>query len=234
MTAAAVDKRLLAVERLLAGGKVAGVVGVVDLVLDIDFDSAERIDHCGKTVEVDFRIMADGNAGKAFHRFNGARRAAERIGGVDLLRAMRADSDLRVARDGDKGYFLVFRVDARKDHGVGAVSTAVFVGGFALFALVDADKQHVERVGRGIGYGKRVQQVFVHAVVQGVVDVAHVRPCRTGAGKQQDEQHGKRGDKDTLALALLAGALVGQKLAVVRAGNAAAVRDVGSRTRRAC
>ena len=62
MTAAAQNKGLLAVERLLARIDMATSHIVVDFHGDVHFDAAQSVNHGLEAVEVDFRIMVDGNA----------------------------------------------------------------------------------------------------------------------------------------------------------------------------
>ena len=100
MTAAAIDKRLLSVQSLLTSREISHVIRVVNLILNVNVDTAKRINHRRKTIKVDFRVMADRDTRQVFNSFDGARRPTKCISRVDLLSAVRPKLNLRVTRDG--------------------------------------------------------------------------------------------------------------------------------------
>lgn len=97
MARAAQDKRLVAVERLQAGIKMATGVFVIDGHGDVNLDAAKRVDDFAEAVEVDFRVMRDVHARQLGNRLHGQRRAAEHVRGVQLVHAVFAHVNHGVA-----------------------------------------------------------------------------------------------------------------------------------------
>ena len=97
-------------------------MGVVDVHGNVNLDATKRIHNLFECVEVDFRIVGNGNTGKLGNNLDGARRTIEGVCGVDFLRTVRAHVGLKVSSDRDHGDGFVLRVDTCEDHRVGAVA----------------------------------------------------------------------------------------------------------------
>ena len=134
----------------VASVDVAHVLGVVDLVGNVDLHATEGVGHSYEGVDVDLGVVRHGNLGEVGDLLDDSRGTAAGIVGVDLAVDLGA---VGVAVDGHERHNLLARVDAGQNDGVGTVvgrvgSVLVLVIQ-TLFHGVDAQKQHVE--GRGVG-----------------------------------------------------------------------------------
>ena len=231
MARTAQDERLVAIEGLQAGVEMTARVLVVDLHRDVDFHTAERVDRFLEAVEVDFRIMRDGNACELRNDLNRVCRAADRVRRVELLLAVRAHVDERIAMERHHSDLLVLRVDAREDHAVGAELIARVLGRLrALLRAVGAHEQHVERVASVLRVDERIAKIVVYALVEVGVDGVDIGE----RGADSSEHHHQKGDahrKHDL-LALLALSLLGvfrlrhaTRVGILRRGEVFAVTE---------
>ena len=99
-------QRLLAVDVRLAGRQAQRVAAVLEAAVDLRDDAAaavrdaaHRVDERREVLEADDHHVVDVDAGVLLDRLHGQRRAADRVGGVDLLAPGAGDVDDRVARD---------------------------------------------------------------------------------------------------------------------------------------
>ena len=152
--------------------------------------------------------MRDGNARELRNDLDRVGRAADRVRRIELLLAVRAHVDERIAVERHHGDLLALRVDAREDHAVGAELIARVLGRLrALFRAVGAHKQHVERVAGVLRVDECIAKIVVDALVEVGVDSVDVGEC----GANSSEHHHQKGDahcKHDL-LAFLALALLG-------------------------
>ena len=134
----------------VASVDVAHVLGVVDLVGNVDFHTTEGVSHSDECVDVDLGIVRHGNLGEVGDLLDDSRGTAAGIVGVDLAVDLGA---VGVAVDGHERHNLLARVDAGQDDGVGTVvgrvGSVLILIIQTLFHGVDTQKQHVE--GRGVG-----------------------------------------------------------------------------------
>ena len=78
MARAAELERLIAVQGLLASLDVrAGVLRVIDVDRDVDLDAADGVDDGDELVEVNLRIVGDGNARELGDGLDGVGRAGD-------------------------------------------------------------------------------------------------------------------------------------------------------------
>ena len=133
MAAAAQNKRLVAIDCLFAGRETATRFGIVDIDGHIHIDSAKRIDDRFEAIKVDFGIMRNRHARKFRNRFHRKRRAAKRIGGIDLIYAVAVDINQRIALNGNERHLLLLRIDAREHHRVTAIRIAKFTARITVF-----------------------------------------------------------------------------------------------------
>ena len=180
------DERLVAIESLQAGVEMTARILVVDLHRDVDFHAAERVDRFLEAVEVDFRIMRDGNARELRNNLDRVGRATDRVRRIELLLAVRTHVDERIAVKRHHGDLLVLRVDAREDHAVGAELIARVLGRLrTLLRAVGAHEQHVERVAGVLRVDERIAKIVVDALVEVGVDGVDVSEC----GADSSEYH---------------------------------------------
>ena len=181
---------------------------IVDFHRDVNFHTAERVDRFLEAVEVDFCIMRDGNARELRNNLDCVGRAANRVRRIELLLAVRAHVDERIAVERHHGDLLVLWIDAREDHTVGAELIARVLGRLrALFRAVGAHEQHVERVASVLRVDECIAKIVVDALIEVGVDSVDVGEC----GADSSEHHHQKGDahcKHDL-LAFLALALLG-------------------------
>ena len=95
-----------------------------------DVDAADGVDEPDEAEEVDLEVVVDADPGAALDRGHGQRRAAEGVGGVELvaplrdvgavLGLVRRDGDVGVAREADHPHRAVLRRDVHQQHGVRA------------------------------------------------------------------------------------------------------------------
>ena len=191
MARAAEKGRLLAVELYLACGQVQlCVLRVLHGDAEVYGHAAHGVHDLLHAVHVDLGVVGYLDARKLLHRLYGERRPAERVRGVDLLRAVLAHVDPEVARDRYERGLLLLRVDADQHDGVGAVrplARAVLASLRAGFVLVHAKQQHVERLARLL-LGKRAQKRAVDVLAQAGVDVAQVGRAKAGC-RHNDRKH---------------------------------------------
>ena len=196
----------------------AGLV-VVDLHGHVHFHAAQGIDDILEAVEVDLGVVGDGHAGHLGDRLDGERRAADGVGGVQLLQAVALDLDLSVAVHRHHGDLLVLWIDPGEDHGVGAERVAGVLGRLlAVGRFVRAHEQHVE--GAAVVLGRRLQgfhdlggDVLVHLLL----DTGDVGPSGPGGAEHAHEHEGQHAQQN--AAAFLAATVLG----VVVAGGSAGI-----------
>ena len=228
---AAQDKRLVAVERLLARVHVTAGALVVDLHGHVHLDAAERVHHVLEAVEVDLGVMGDGHAGHLRDGLNSAGRTTEGVGRIQLLHAVTLNFRLRIAVERHHGDLLVLRVNAGKDHRVGAERIASIFAFLALLRLIGAHKQHVERA--SVVVSRLLESLLnlrSNILAEVGLDLVDVGKGHTNAAQSQHEHGGQRAERD--ALALLAATILGVIAARRRARIGIALRKHGHDIRR--
>src|SRR5204862_868158 len=96
-----------------------GVRVVEVAAVDVHVDAAERVHGLREAVEVDVDDVVDLQSRvELADRAHGQARAAERVGGVELVGAVAGDVDLQVARQRQQGGGALRRVEAHQDHRV--------------------------------------------------------------------------------------------------------------------
>ena len=106
--------------------------------------------------------------------------------------------DLRIARDGDERDLFGLRVNTRKDDGVGTI-------GSVSRTAIGSQQQHVERIARDIGIGKRRKQSAGNdlAVIELGNNLAKPQTaCRNACDKHAHERKQNRAADALSALAL--------------------------------
>ncbi len=190
MAAAAQNERLVAIDSLFPGSKVAASLVVVNFDRHIDVNAAQSVDHRFEPIEIDFGIMRDGNARKFGNGFHGKRRSAIRIRRIDLIDAIALDIDKRVALDRDERHFFLLRVDTREHHGIASVRIAELPARIAVVRFVGSHEQHVE------GFGKRlvfelVEHFAIDIARKLAVEVIDVCESGTTANDKHRENRGR-------------------------------------------
>ena len=124
------------------------ILVVADRIRDIERHAADGIDDLDETVEVDLGEVIDVDPEIGLDRPHHESRTtarhvgvgiAERVRGIDLVRAEAGDDDLQVARDREHPRRLRDRVDIDQDDGIGA--------GVVVLALVDAEQEKRQAAG---------------------------------------------------------------------------------------
>jgi len=199
-------ERLRAIERLRACFERFTCKRVIDGHGHIDLNAPKRIDHVFKAIEIDLSIVMDRHTRQLGNRLDRKRRTAECISCVDLLLTIARQFDHCVTIDRNHGYLGVARIDARKNHGVSTISTAVNIALFALFRFINADQKHVERFTGRIGCGERSEQIIIEAVLQIAVDIGNEGKRNANACKydHQEDRSNRHADLAFMMLLLLA------------------------------
>jgi len=174
----------------LADGDV--VVQVQVAPIDLNVHAAEIVDERLEALEVDVDDVIDLDPQHLLDRLDRQLRAAERVGGVDLLGARRAmggmDRHLQVAGDREHRRVGLGGVEADQEHGV-RVSRG---GGVdrARRTFVRPDQQDRLRTA-GIGGGELVAEVQLRAQLEGVGERLHLEQDAGGHGRGggRDHQH---------------------------------------------
>ena len=152
--AAREHQRLVAVEVLLAFldndarplGMSRGTVcvGIIDALGHFDVHAADCVDQFLQLAEVHFRVVRYLDAQQLIRFADGSGSAAVSVSGVELVRPVAVDIDLRIAGDGYHRGLVLCRIDAHHDVRVGTMHV---LG--AVLGLVGADEDHVEGLGEG-------------------------------------------------------------------------------------
>ena len=125
-------ERLLAVDLLLAALQAQRVAAVLEAAVDLGDDAAaavgdaaERVDQLREVLEVDLDEVVDLDAEVLLDGADRQRRAADGVGGVDLVLAVAGDRDDGVARDRERR--VVAAADAQQQDRVRARALADLV-----------------------------------------------------------------------------------------------------------
>ena len=196
MPVAHVLERVQAVELLIARLDVdrrvvaRRSVRVVVAPVDVDVDAVERVHRLAEEVEVDRHVVVDLDAEQLAHGLDRKRRAAVRVGVVDLAPAIAGDVDVEVARERQQREHLRLRVDPDQHQRVrvpARVARAV--------ALVVAEYQRDGRLRRRIDHllellvgGLEVRVVRRRDALEPVPDVVGDRSADRDTAHQHDRE----------------------------------------------
>ena len=146
-------KGLLAVDVGLALLQAQRVATVLEAAVDLGDDAAalvgdaaHGVDQLREVVEVDLDQVVDLDAEVLLDRLDGERRAAERVGGVDLVGAVAGDVDDRVARDREPR--VLAAADAHQQDRVRAAAVGRRAGLLGVLGP-RVGAEHEDRVGAG-------------------------------------------------------------------------------------
>ncbi len=189
-------ERLRAVQALVAGidvdRRVARDGGVVVVAaVDHEVRAAELVDDLLEAVEVDVDEVVDGHAQQALGDLEREPGAAERVGGVDLVRTVAGDRDQQVARHREHGDAARLGVEPHEQHRVGARAQV----GLSRAAIA-AQHQDGERLA-GLCRGElRPGGLDLLRVVAGDLRGRALQPADQGASRDRDKAH--HGDHEDL------------------------------------
>ena len=201
----------------LAAAGAAGDVGA-ELVREVDFDPADRVDQVFEAGEVDDRDVVDLDVEELFDRLDLQGGAAEGVGGVDFLRRLAGDLGVAVAGDREFAEDAAAGPDQHQRVGAELALFAAVVGGVAVGLLFEAllrrRRPRLLGVGRaGVGaededrLGARQQQ---RVAVQGVLRFAgKLERLQLGGdreGQEAEQDPSQSGDADPFEDALETGA----------------------------
>ncbi len=121
------------------------VRGVVRLLRDLHLHAADRLAHRHETGEIEGGEMVDAHSRELLHGGDQQLGAAIRVRGIDLVRAVARDRDIRVAWNPDKVDLLSISGQVHQHDRVGAVGALLARTG------VGTDEQPVQGLADGLG-----------------------------------------------------------------------------------
>src|SRR5215218_26124 len=211
---ARVLERLVAAHLLVAGrdvdvGELGGVVVVA--AVDVRVDATDRVDRLLEALEVDVDHVVDREAGQPLDRVRGELRAADRVGGVELVDAVARDLDLEVARQRHHRRRLLLRIEAHEDDRVGTLTGTGAAVGRVVGALVGAEQEDRLRLARE-GLGDAVPELEILRAVERVDDLVDLvkRGDRSRRRRREDDQ--ERAEQQPLPDAGARAVVVGRHL----------------------